>query len=395
MMSPEDELQRKRDEKARKKAEEKQARLENVPTLVNLTKFIATDETYKHITFDSFCQRIFLDEAEWTDAHTLELTRHLEQAGFKVRDHQVYKAAMLYAHGNQKNTLQEILNGLEWDQVQRGERLFIDYFGAEDSEYTKAASRNFLISGAARGLRPGCKVDTMPVLEGPQGSGKSQALRALGTINQKVFYAEIHESAGSKDFALALQGVLLAEIAELDSFSYAEANCIKKVISCQVDRFRPPYGRCAQDFPRQCVLVGTTNDSQYLRDSTGGRRFWPIRCGRIDLKAIARDRDQLWAEAVSAFKAGASWWEMPAEATAAEQEERRACDPWEAVIVKWLVGRTECTTQDILVDCVVVGRDRQTRRDEMRVAAIMNSLGWTQSRPRIGGTKTRIWRKHA
>ena len=140
-----------------------------------------------------------------------------------------------------------------------------------------------------------------------------------------------------------MQGVWIIEIAELDAIGKAEVSRIKAFLTRTTDRFRPPYGRYTIEVPRQCVFAGTVNPDTYLRDETGNRRFWPVRCGTIDIEALARDRDQLWAEAVARFRAGAIWWldtpELIAAATA-EQDKRYQADAWDDLIEHWLTHET-------------------------------------------------------
>jgi hypothetical protein len=177
----------------------------------------------------------------------------------------------------------------------------------------------------ARIYRPGCQVDNMVVLEGPQGIFKSSSLRVLAGDH----HAEQHESVTSKDFFQNLQGVWLIEISEMHSFSRTETSKVKQVITCTTDHFRPSYGRRAVDHPRMCVFAGMTNHDNWSKDETGARRFWPITCVEIDLDGIRNAREQLFAEAVARFKGGETWWEMPALETTREQELRYDTDVWQ------------------------------------------------------------------
>ena len=177
----------------------------------------------------------------------------------------------------------------------------------------------------------------MLILEGPQGAKKSTALAVLA--GDGWFTDELAE-IGSKDAALQMRGVWIIEIAELDAIGRAEVSRIKAFLSRTVDRYRPPYDRYVVDVPRQCVFAGSVNPDTYLRDETGNRRFWPVRCGRIDLDALRRDRDQLWAEAVVRYREGAIWWIDDRDLIAAanvEQEARVHPDAWHALIERWLV----------------------------------------------------------
>lgn len=157
----------------------------------------------------------------------------------------------------------------------------------------------------------------------------------------------------------------------------------------------PSYGRRSQDFPRQCVFAGTTNADAYLADETGNRRFWPVKVGAIDLDALRRDRDQLWAEAVAAFKAGEKWWldGETEKAAAEEQAERRIGDPWEQLIVGWANKQIgDVTTAAALEGAIGLDKGRWSRADEMRVAAILRLHGWERFRSRSAGARHWVFR---
>ena len=231
------------------------------------------------------------------------------------------------------------LGALAWDGVPRIETWACRYLGAEDTAFNRSVGALWLISAVARIFRPGVKADHMLVLEGPQGARKSTALKILA--GEDWFTDELPD-LGSKDAAMHMQGVWIIEIAELDAIGKAEVSRIKAFLTRTTDRFRPPYGRYTIEVPRQCVFAGTVNPDTYLRDETGNRRFWPVRCGTIDIDALARDRDQLWAEAVARFRAGAIWWIDTPELIAAaksEQEKRYQGDAWDARIDRWLTPR--------------------------------------------------------
>ena len=175
-----------------------------------------------------------------------------------------------------------------------------------------------------------------------------------------------------------MQGVWIIEIAELDAIGKAEVSRIKAFLTRTTDRFRPPYGRYTIEVPRSCVFAGTVNPDTYLRDETGNRRFWPVRCGTIDIDALARDRDQLWAEAVARFKDGAIWWidgpELMAAATA-EQEKRYQSDAWDDLIEHWLGFETRAIGGGIFL--------RQAdHRDCPPAEAANRRLDWRGSRAR-------------
>jgi predicted P-loop ATPase len=158
-------------------------------------------------------------------------------------------------------------------------------------------------------------------------------------------------------------------------------------MSRTTDRFRPPYGMRLVESPRQCVFAGTVNHSSYLRDETGGRRFWPITCGRIDVDALARDRDQLWAEAKVRFESGAVWWLETADLiqlASDQQIERYEGDPWEEVIGPWVDARTSVSISEVLEKCLQKAQALWTQADKNRAARCLRTLGWERYRERHG-----------
>jgi hypothetical protein len=348
------------------------------------------------IWFDEFHGRYFttwLTEGrpvEWSDVYDIWLAQYMQRdLGMrKITDEMVRKAIVGHANRSRRNEPLEWMEHLSWDGQARIERFFSDCLGAADSQYAQAASKNWWVSMVARVYRPGCKVDNMVILEGAQGRYKSTALGIIGGR----WYTEAHESVTSKDFYMLLQGKLIVEISELDSFNKAEVTKIKQVISCQTDRFRPPYGRVSADFPRRCVFVGSTNEDAYLRDPTGARRFWPIKTGRIDIERIRTDREQLFAEAVVAFKAGATWYEMPDTAIEV-QESRRQVDEWEAPISAFVSGRFQTTSVEIATDALNLDVSRLDMLAQKRIAGIMAGLSWTRDIVRDGERTLRVWNR--
>lgn len=347
------------------------------------------------IHFDEFHQRYFHREGrEWTDVDELNLAAWMQRViGIKrMSVETVHQAAVIMGRRRTRNEPREWMDSLRWDGIPRIGAFFEDAFGAitQPRAYVEAASRNFWIAMAARIYEPGCRMRNVPVFEGRQNVGKSTALSLIGG----PWYTEASESIMSKDFLTMIQGKLLVEIAELEAFSRAEVSRIKQVISNPVDRFRPPYGRAAVDFPRRCVFVGTTNEDEWQRDVTGGTRFWPIKCGEIRLDLIRENREQLFAEAVHYYKQGATWWEMPEAETEAEQEARRQADVWEPVVDEWLRlnFRTEVALEEVLTEALKIDVARQDKSVQMRASQVMRALGWQRMKPkRQGGKLVRLW----
>ncbi|WP_395856563.1 VapE domain-containing protein [Cystobacter fuscus] len=364
--------------------------------LDNAVRVLEHEREQRGLFFDSFAIRVCKgDGTEWTDEDSLSLTLDMQRrlGLVKMTTETVNQAVRAHALAHARDRVGEYLAGLRWDGVERIASFFVNAYGAEDSAYTRAASANFWKSLVARALRPGCKADCMVVLEGAQGIRKSSSLRVI--VGDTLF-AEASEKPTSKDFYLALQGKLLVEVAEMDSFSRSDVTAVKRVLSCQSDRFRVPFGKTSQDFPRRGVFVGTTNRSDWARDETGNRRFWPITCSRVDLDFIRDNRDQLLAEAVHEFNQGAAWWEMPAEATEKEQEARRLEHPWEDLISDYLhrSGNPEVVTVvDVLSMGIRLDPSRMDRAAQMQAASTLKRLGFVKEDGWHKGRKAKLWRR--
>ncbi len=316
---------------------------------------------------------------EWSDGDTLRLLKYLQRdIGIRnIKKGDVKDAMFCVAQQSTRNAPRDWLKSLTWDGVDRIEMFFPDMVGAIDCDYVRAASKNFWISIAARIMRPGCKVDTMVIFEGQQGKLKSTAFDVIGGD----WFTESGASVTEKDFFQQLQGKLIIEIAELDGFSRADMRRIKSVISRRVDRFRASYGHFSEDHPRQCIFVGTTNEQHYLEDTTGARRFWPIRTnvtGDIDIAGIRANRDQLFAEARARFDRDEPWWEMPAEETMREQERRREADEWESVVARYLgqIMVNRVTMAEVAKDAFRIDESELDKPTQRRIAQALRLAGW-------------------
>ena len=265
-------------------------------------------------------------ERGWTDHDDAELRRYLEVAWkFKGKD-KLNDALISVAHESEFDPLQAYLNGLTWDGVERLDSVLIDFFGADDTAYTRQMTRKWFVAAVKRAYEPGCKFDSILVLIGDQGAGKSQ----FGSILSKGWFCDSIQRIDNKDSFDQLQGVWIVELSELSATKKAENEQIKAFLSKQSDRYRKAYDHRTQDYPRHCVFLGTTNDASVIRDETGGRRFWivPLRAKRADVvERLARFEplvDQLWAEAVVRYRAGEKTYEDTAELLAAAAEVQNA-----------------------------------------------------------------------
>lgn len=205
----------------------------------------------------------------------------------------------------------------DWDGTDRITATLQIRAGADGNhQYINAVFKRFLISAVARGLNPGTKVDTMLILHGNQGVGKSQLVTALGG----EFTCSMHLDPSSKDTVMYMASAWLVEIAELAHMHRADVEHLKALMSRTHDTVRLPYARAAQTLARQCVMVGTTNASEFLRDATGERRYWPVSVGQIDIPWFVRSRDQIWAQAKHYYEAGEAWWVPKEEETLFAEE---------------------------------------------------------------------------
>ncbi|MBP1561903.1 MAG: virulence-associated protein E [Oscillospiraceae bacterium] len=278
--------------------------LENDPMLKNL------------IVYEEFSNRIYAlgalpwdpstDMRIWTDNDDAGLRHYLEKVYKITGEKRIMDAFSLSCHKHSYSAVKDYLLSLpEWDGVHRLDTLFCDYLGADDNAYVRAAARKSIVAAVARVMTPGVKYDTMPILAGPQGIGKSTLLRLLGGR----WFSDSLSTFEGKEACEMLQGVWINEVGELNGLNRAETNAVKQFLSKVEDIFREPYGRRTGVYPRRCVFFGTTNEAEFLRDKTGNRRFWPIDCGvKGPTKNVFRDLPsevpQIWAEALIAWRLG-------------------------------------------------------------------------------------------
>jgi predicted P-loop ATPase len=285
----------------------------------------------------------------------------------------------------------DYLNALQWDELPRLDRWLVTYMGADDSELNHEFGRISLIAAVRRARSPGCKFDPIIVLEGPMGTNKSMSIEILA--GQENFSDQSILGVRDREQQELLAGIWLFEIAELSNIRKTEVEHIKAFASRTHDRARPAYGRHRVDQPRRCVLFATTNNHEYLKEAD--RRFWPLKTKEIDIEALKRDRDQLWAEAALGEREGASivlrrelWG-----AARTEQEAREEHDPWDDILIE-TIGTIEqeqerVFSRDLLEIVLGFQKSRMLDRDCKRLGRCMRRLGW------IGPKVIRIGNKQA
>jgi predicted P-loop ATPase len=308
-----------------------------------------------------------------TDVDVSSLQEWLQLAGLSnIGKEAVHQAVDLRARECAFHPVRDYLSGLRWDGTPRMNGWLAVYLGAERSPYTDAIGRMFLISMAARIFEPGCKADHMPVLEGLQGTLKSTACRILGGA---YFSDSLPDVTAGKDVSQHLRGKWLIEVSEMHAMGRAEATLLKSFITRPTERYRPSYGRKEVIEPRQCVFIGTTNREAYLRDETGGRRFWPVKTGSVDIEALARDRDQLFAEACKAYHDREQWWPdkvFECEHVAPEQEACFEVDAWEESICTYLGAQTRVTIGQVAREALGIEVPKLGRAEQNRISAACN-----------------------
>lgn len=316
-----------------------------------------------------------------TDTDVGVIQERLQQLGLKRLSKDVtHQAVDMCAHERRFHPVRSYLNKLQWDDTSRLEHLFTSYFGAEATPYTRTIGPMFLMSMVARILKPGCKADYMVVLEGPQGTLKSTACSILGA---DWFSDNLPDITAGKDVSQHLRGKWLIEVSEMHAMGRAEATLLKAFITRTSERYRPSYGRKEVIEPRQCVFIGTTNRDAYLRDESGGRRFWPIKAGAIDVDALVRDRDQLFAEAVVCFHAGERWWpdkDFETEHIVPQQAARYEADAWEENISSYLRTQEKVTVGQVAREALFIETPRIGTAEQRRIAAALGQLGWRRER---------------
>ena len=305
---------------------------------------------------------------------------------------------VLQAKANTFNPLQDYLNGLKWDGVCRIDRLLPTYWGTADTDLICEIGMRWAVSCVARAMSPGAKVDTVLILSGPQGALKSSSLQALAS---EEFFSDSHLDISNKSaYELIHQsGVWIWEIAENYTLEKSDINNSKMFLSGRVDRYRPSYEQCPIKRGRSLVFASTTNAWAMLTDNTGNRRFWPVRVGQIDLEAIERDRDQIWAEALQMYNQNEIWWLQGdyEQQLRDYQQEFTLDDPWQEAVEMVLQKYPKGFCNADVFDALELPQHRRGRKDSSRVNVICLALGLVECRPKMLAQRPqlirpRVWR---
>ena len=383
--------------------------IENVVTILRydpeLKGRLALNEMdHNIVTCKSLPWRTVPTTSQWTDTDDAALRYYLERVyGLSGKD-RIFDATNVVGTENRFHPVKDYLSTCTWDGVPRVDTLLIDYMGADDNEYTRAVTRKTLAAAVARVFTPGCKFDYMLTLRGRQGMGKSALIAKLGG----EWFSDSFTTVQGKEAYEQVIGVWIMEVGELAGMRKAEEEATKLYVSKQVDRFRPAYGRRTQEFPRQCIFIGTTNEQQFLRDATGNRRFWivdtPNKPRRDMWAELTPDMIKLiWGEAVEIYKQGETLYlppeieaqarqvqkayeeENPKTGIVAEYLDRLLPEDWESKDPydrrAWLgsatdgtVRRTTVCTAEIWAEALGGNPEKLDRRELKEIGSIMASL---------------------
>jgi predicted P-loop ATPase len=362
-----------------------------IPNLANAALGLRNDPTFKNMFgYDEMLCAVMLmrpiDEPSGkfelrvvTDIDVFKMQELMQKiALLRLSRETAQQAVDIVAYAQRFHPVRNYLDSLVWDGTSRLRGWLTSYFGAEPSAYAEQIGRMFLISMVARIYEPGSKVDHMLVIEGQQGELKSSACRVLGS---DWFSDNLPDVTNGKDVSQHLRGKWLIEVAEMHAMSRTETALLKSFISRTHERYRPSYGRREVVEPRQCVFIGTTNQEVYLKDSTGGRRFWPIKAGTIRIEALASDRDQLFAEAKRLYHDKVPWWpdrHFEREHIMPQQASRFEADAWEENIAAYLKTKDRVTVGEIAKLALFIETPRIGTADQRRIAAVLEQLGWNR-----------------
>ena len=365
------------------------------PSSANVRSVLADDPRLASAWwYDEVFGRVRWGDAEVSDAHYVAVKTWLDAAyGLRVSTSAVAEQVAVLAEQNSRDVIRDYLDGLAWDGVPRVSRWLPDLFGAADTPLHREYGRCWMVGCVARAMSPGCKLDTVLVLVGPQGVRKSTAMRALVGDD---WYSDTGLDLESKDALMRFEGSWVVELGEMSGYHKARQDAVKALLSSQVDVYRRPYARELVRVPRRAVLIGTENRISFLNDETGNRRWWPVRVTKADPEKVAAVREQLWAEAVHLWRSGAQWYlDADGSNLQADSAERFSLEePWSAAVLGFMDGRRTATTGDILDRALQIDTERQDQRAAKRVAAILRQEGWEQVYDRDSNGKTRrIWCK--
>lgn len=328
-----------------------------------------------------------------TEEDIFMLASHLETYGLRTSEDTCRQAVNKIAKEESVNPPKEYFDTLKWDKVPRLDKWLTYFMGAADQpeEYLALVGSKWFIGAVSRIYNPGSKFDSVLILEGKQNIGKSKALRTLATFNGESYFLDNVGDIRNKDTLMTMQGKMIIEMAELCSFRKVDNEEIKAFISRQVDEYRLPYGRTVVKRPRFFVIAGSTNETEYLTDSTGNRRYWPVKCGDIDADGLAAQKEQLWAEAIHRFKSGErTWLDLEEEDLAKKEQTMRIVDDiWAEKIIE-IVGMKDFITTETIISAFGLQLRELSNLHKNRITTCLKKMGFEQARK----DGKRLWRRN-
>ncbi|WP_277957769.1 VapE domain-containing protein [Burkholderia plantarii] len=340
------------------------------------------------------------EAGEWVEHDDVLLTDWLGRTwSITPRRDVVCDAVEAVARRNSFHVVHDYLRGLTHDGKPRVRTWLIDYLGVDDTPYARAVGYKWLLGAMGRVMEPGCKMDNVLILEGPQDAGKSRCIKMLFSEEWSM---EANINLNDPDAVEVLSGHWAIELAELDSLNKADSSAAKRWITTQADVYRRKYARRAVRVPRQFVVVGTVNHDAYLKDGTGNRRYWPVRIRPgIALAELNADRDQIWAEVYAMYLEWAAenadaggglptpWQVLDSERAmfAGEQEARYEGDIYESLIEEFVEHRDRVTLNEIAFDCLKLEMQKVTKPEQRRIGEAMQAIGWARKRESTGARR--------
>lgn len=351
-----------------------------------------------HLRQDMFRAELMLAEhateswCSFQDTDYTELCLRLERRGFQSISKELIRDSVAYqARQAQFDSAQYWLNGLRWDGVPRIEKFLVNYFGASDTPYIRAVSLYMWTALAGRVMQPGVKCDMVPVAVGVQGMRKSSAVAAL--VPHPDYFGSIDLDAKDDDIARRMRGKLVLELDELKGLATRAAEHIKSLITRTHEEWTPKYMEMSVRYARRCLLFGTSNKDDFLVDETGHRRWLPFNCGMCDPDAIARDREQLWAEALILFNTHGVLHREAEQLAGAEHAAFVEHDEWDAPVKAWLCrpdltgrcpeSRQLLTSREVLAGAFSLSDAQQNKLQQSRVKKVLLRLGYTYVNKRV------------
>jgi putative DNA primase/helicase len=416
------------------------------PNLFNIALILTHHPAWKGVLlYDEFSERIVktrrvpttvaLDRAPGTQGPWVDEDTEAARVWFQAVERMTitasdFAAGLLHASKqNSRHPVRTYLNEWKprWDHKKRVETVLIDYFGVEDTPYTRGVTRCWFISAVARVMEPGCQADYALILESPQGWGKSRALRHLMPSGKGSWFSETGIILGNKDSYQNLHGIWIYCLDEMASVHGAEVRTMKNFLTSPDDRYRPSYGHYPQNFARQNVFICTVNPEAggYFADRTGNRRFWPVTVTKVDVEGLTKVRDQIWAEARVLYDkkmpsaqrpAKTRWWpDAGLMALCAEEQKKRLhVEPWTDIIDSWIKAggpmRNEMgeftqqrvntargiTTAEVLQHALGINPGQMNLGASIRAARTLRDMGFGFSQQEThGGVRDRYYKPGA